>query len=206
MDFASLVPRPTDRALFVGQTGSGKTTLAREMLKYRAAEGKHIAVLDPKGTLDWSEYQRHTSLASLVKARAPLLLYRPKWEELETGEAAEGFFKWAYLREHTTVYVDETYAVTQGDTLPRYYLAGLTRGREKGVEIWSATQRPMRIPQVVMSESEHTYAFRLTMPQDRAKVESMTGLPQDRMHRLPKHHFHYAPQDGDSIGPLKLSL
>lgn len=205
MELGALAPRLTDRALFVGQTGSGKTTLARKLLELRASEGRHIAVLDPKGTLNWPEYQLHRRLSTLVKATAPLLMYRPTWEEIESGEAAEGFFKWAYLREHTTVYVDEVYAVTNGDTLPRYYLAGLTRGREKGVEMWSATQRPMRIPQVVMSEAEHTYAFHLKMPQDRAKVESMTGLEQSRM-RLPKHHFWYAPDTGDAIGPLKLSL
>lgn len=205
MDLDALSPRLTDRALFVGQTGSGKTTLARKLLELRASAGRHIAVIDPKGTLHWPEYELHRRLSSLVKARSPLLMYRPTWEELETGEAADGFFKWAYLREHTTVYVDETYAVTNGDTLPRYYLAALTRGREKGVEVWSATQRPMRIPQVVMSEAEHTYAFHLKMPQDRAKVESMTGLDESHM-RLPKHHFWYAPDSGEAVGPLKLHL
>lgn len=202
MKLSEQAPRLTDRALFVGQTGSGKTTLAREMLKFR----RFVVVLDAKGTLNWPEYRLIRTLKKLAEAKEPKLLYRPTHDELYDGATIERFFEWVYQRGNTTVYIDEAYAVTDGEQLPRFYHACLTRGRERGIETWSATQRPMRIPQVIMSESEHLYAFRLAMPQDRNKVEAICSLSADLMHRLPKHWYYYAPQDADARGPFKMTL
>lgn len=198
----AMKPKPTDRALFVGQTGSGKTTLARQLLKFRVFK----VLVDFKGTLHWPEYRVHTSLAGLVKAREPGLIYRPSYEESRNEVVQEQFWEWVYRRRNTTVYVDETAAITNGDQFPHYFGACLMRGRELGIEMWCATQRPMRIPQVVLSESEHVYAFRLRLPQDRARVEALTGIDQDRIHALPKHDFLYAPQDGSVMGPFRLDL
>lgn len=201
----ALAPRRTDRALFVGQTGSGKTTLARYLL----AQRRFVVLVDMKGMLKWSEYQVATTLRELQRladSGTEKLCYRPDYGESQNATLQNRFWHWIYQRRHTTVYVDETAAVTNGDQFPYYYGACFMRGRELGIEVWSATQRPMRIPQVVLSESEHVYAFRLRLPQDRQRVEQLTGIDADQIAALRKHEFLYAPQDGEVFGPLKLGL
>lgn len=208
-NFASFVPAPGDRAFFAGQTGSGKTTLARELLKTR----EHVVVLDAKGTLDWPGYvvvADARQAAALAHQDAPpkRITIRPGWRDLTTRDwtALDDVFRFVYLRGRCTLYIDETYAVTNGNEYPDHYGACLTRGRELGVEVWSATQRPMDIPQIAMSEAEHAYVFKLKLPQDRAKVERLTGVPGDRVAALPKRHFLYARQDADVEGPFTLAL
>lgn len=201
----NILPGPTDRAVFVGQTGSGKTTLAEHLLATR----RFVVALDPKGLLKWKGYQRFTSLDRLFKLKAtevPRIIYAPAYEELTDAETMDLFFRWVYERQHCTVYVDELYAITRGDTYPWNMGACYTRGRERNVEIWGATQRPARIPQIVFSEAEHVYCFKLRMPQDRERVEQMTGISEERIAALAKRQFIYAPQDGDISPVMSLNL
>lgn len=200
---SELTPGRGDRASFIGQTGSGKTTLARELLDTRV----YVAVLDAKGTLEWPGYHFVRRLDQAMASQAPRILYRPDHAELADAEVMDQFFRWCYLRRHTTVYVDELAAVTQGDTYPYHFGACLTRGRELGVEMWMSTQRPTRIPQVALSESEHVYCFRLRLPQDRQRVEQTASIPAELIAELPKRQFLYSRQDGDAVsGRMILSL
>ena len=198
-----IAPQRTDRALFVGKTGSGKTTLARCLLAGRT----YVAVLDPKGNIAWPGYDRHTTFRALIKSRAPKLIYSPKWNELNDPDYWEAFFTWIYKRKNTTVYVDEVFAVTQGQVIPPHYHACLTRGRELGISTWSATQRPKSIPQVLKSEAEHIYTFRLKLDVDRVAIEQTTALDEALQAALPtKHVFYYSSEEGGNFGPLTLKL
>ncbi len=201
-----LLPGATDRAVFVGQTGSGKTTLARVLLRSRP----WVVVLDVKGTLAWREYKLVRRLKHLPARpeEAPRVIYRPTHEELRSESVMDALAWWVYERGNTTLYVDELYGYLEpfgGGIAPGLH-ACLTRGRERGVEVWCSTQRPFRIPLSVLSESEHVYVFRLKVREDRRRVEEVTGIDEELIARLPKHHFYYAPQDGDYIGPMKLRL
>jgi Cdc6-like AAA superfamily ATPase len=206
MKLSDIVPGESDRALIVGQTGSGKTVLSQFLCSYR----DQVVVCDPKRRVDWPGYQIHKTLKTLTQSKHAKLVYRPNHDALKNWDGGddeiERFFEWVYRRRNTTLYVDETYLVTKGEEMPRFYHACLTQGRELGIETWSATQRPMNVPQVVMSEAEHVYAFFLRMPQDRRKVEMMCGIDGDALGELPKYYFYYAPQDGEAMGPLKLDL
>lgn len=207
LTIAELAPRPTDRALIVGQTGSGKTTLAKELIRDAVERrGRHVVAVDFKGTLKLPGFETFTSLKKLTASKGRTLLYRPTYAETQDTAMQSRFWEWVYRRKHTTIYVDETAAVTAGEEFHFYYGAVLMRGRELGLELWSATQRPKRIPQIVLSESEHVYAFRLRLPQDRERVEQLTSLPAERIADLPKRYFLYAPQDGEIAGPLTLDL
>lgn len=199
----SLQPQRTDRIVLVGQTGSGKTTLARYLL---STAQPYRVVIDYKGTLDWDEYSRCNNLKSLTKHKDKTLLYRPSLAESVDDDAKNRLWEWLYRRGNTTVYVDETAAATNGDVFPFYYGGCLMRGRELGIELWSATQRPTRIPQVVLSESEHVYAFRLRLPQDRERVEALTGIDRKQIAALAKRQFLYARQDSETVGPVTLKL
>lgn len=199
------MPEKTDRAAFVGQTGSGKTTLARFVLMTRP----YVVVFDPKGQMDvqkdWPSYRLHTHLAELVQATEARLIYRPVYDELSNDETMDEFFEWVYLRKNTTLYVDEIYAVAHGDVYPWYLGACLTRGRERGIQVFIASQRPSRVPQVMFSEAEHVYCFNLKMPQDRERIADITGIAKEDLAQ-PKHQFYYAPQSGAVRGPMKLKL
>jgi energy-coupling factor transporter ATP-binding protein EcfA2 len=208
----TIAPKPTNRALIVGQTGSGKTTLAYAFVRDALVRrDRHVVVIDSKGLIAWQfpasvEHAHVASLADAVKSPAQFICYRPTYAESQNETAQAQLWDWLYRRRNTTVYVDETAALTNGDVFPFYYGAILMRGRELGLELWSATQRPMRIPQNVLSESEDAYAFKLRLPQDRARVESLTGIPADTIAQLKKREFVYAPQDGDVSGTLTLNL
>lgn len=207
MELTTIAPTPGDRVFIAGQTGSGKTTLARVLLYQRA----FVVVLDSKGTLAWPEYKLVRSLDELVRCglseeEGRKVIYRPEFRESRDPVIMDKFFRWVYLRGHCTVYVDETYAVTNGNQYVEHYGACLTRGREKGVEVWSGTQRPMDIPQIAMSEAEHSYIFFLKLPQDRSKVEALTGIRQDEVQALRKREFLYSAQSGETQGPFTLKL
>jgi ABC-type oligopeptide transport system ATPase subunit len=202
MQFDDLLPGDTDRAAFVGQTGSGKTTLARHVLERR----HYVVVYDPKGMIRWPGWQVLKRLKDACNSPSARMIYQPSYEELANADAVDAFFAWIYRREHTTVYVDEVYAIARGDVYPYHYGACLTRGREKDIAVYTATQRPARVPQIMFSEAEHVYCFRLKMPQDRQRVEEMTGIDRRLVGDLPKQQFYYAPQDGDVSGPYRLDL
>jgi DNA helicase HerA-like ATPase len=205
VDLKALIPRRTDRALLSGQTGSGKTTLAQVLLQHR----EYVVVLDVKGTLNWGGYRVFPELKKLKDVdpvEVKKIIYRPTYAELGSEEAINDFFGWVYDRRNTTLYVDELAGVTRGDRYPYFYGACLMRGRELGIEVISGTQRPTHIPQIAMSEAEHVYTFKLKMRRDRERMEDLTGIPQERIARLQKREFLYAPQDGEIVGPLRLEL
>jgi energy-coupling factor transporter ATP-binding protein EcfA2 len=194
---------PTGRGVLVGMTGSGKTTLARLLLE----PFPYVACIDPKGMLDWPGYERHTRLKDLVKSTAKRLNYAPDPEELRDLETIDAFFRFIYLRRNTFLYVDEVYAVAYRNEIPPHYHSILTRGRERGNGLLSATQRPMQIPTVIMSEAESWYVFRLSMEGDRRKVEQSIGLDSEKIRKLPKRQFIYSRVDEDiQTPPLTLNL
>jgi hypothetical protein len=199
-----MLPKRTDRALFLGQTGSGKTTLARRMLWAR-----HYAVIyDGKGTIDWPGYRIVTGIGKaerLDPVKVPRIIYRPPIEEASDPKAIETFFRWIYERGNCTLYVDEVYSVAER-TIPQYYSACMTRGRERGIEVWNSVQRPSRIPLSVLTEAENYYVFRLTLRDDRKRVEECTGMPERNLLDLPKHRFYVARLGDRAEGPYLLDL
>lgn len=191
----------------VGTTGSGKTTLARALLSQR----QFVVVHDGKGNLNWPGYRLVRRLKDawrLNPRQHPRIIYRPTIEEMRNLTIVNGFFRWVYHRQHTTLYVDEVYAVVEpfAGTTPPYFHACITRGRERRIEVWSSFQRPTLIPLSLLSESEHFFVFRLQWRDDRKRVESSTGLDEESIALLPKRHFYYVAMGEPPQGPLTLNL
>lgn len=203
LGLSALIPPRTDRTVLVGTTGSGKTTLARQLL----ASYPVVVVHDAKGLLRWPDYRVLTNWRELTRAKEPRLIYRPTARELRSDLDQECFFRWIYIRRNTVLYVDEVYAVAYRDELPPSYFACLTRGRERGIGILSATQRPIKIPNVILSESEHYFIFRLNLEHDRKRVQEVTGVDEKLIGNLQKRQFVVASAGGyDILGPMQLQL
>lgn len=170
--------RPNEHVFIAGRTGSGKTWAARKYL----AGYENVVALDTKGTLTWPEAGEDltlvTRLNDIPEVETGKIIYRPDWQELE-DEYYNRFFRWIYQRRNTIVWIDEVMSICPNPfKIPDYYKACLTRGRELGIGVWSLTQRPSGIPQVIMSEATHYLIFNLTMPQDRVKIVEMTGATE----------------------------
>jgi hypothetical protein len=215
VEFENLIPKRGNRVFLSGMTGSGKSVLARYLLGSRQQD--LVLIYDAKDEIFWPGYYRYTKLSRLIGDNPRRAIYAPNIHELDDSEKHDQFFKWAFLRQkknrkkkltvNTIVYVDEAYAVTDGQQLPFYYKAGLTRGRSIGLEIWSATQRPKDIPQFLMSESEQKYLFFHMMPQDKDKLSKMVGVDIALVDSLSMENHEFAYVNINRIsGKLKLKL
>jgi len=206
---AQIAPRLNQRALVVGQTGSGKSFLADRLVQIHAAQGKYIVAHDGKDKLPeespfFRTFDRFTTLDDATRSRSRRILYAPNRAEEGDEEKQNAFFEWIYRRRNTTLYVDEVGCVTYGTRIPDSYRAILTRGRQLGLACISGSQRPMDIPQLLLSEAEHYYVFRLQLPQDRKKVKAIFEFPD--LKTLPPRYFYYAQANGAIIGPTTLKL
>lgn len=130
-------------------------------------------MLDGKGTLtDWNldDYSAHGLRGDSYRLRAIPPVGRdplPYWESVLNDCFKSG---------NVTVYIDELYAIVPPNEkiLPSLWSL-YTRGREFGIGVWSSTQRPVWIPLVALSESEHYIMFRLALLEDRRRMAAFMG-------------------------------
>lgn len=205
MDTRALVPGAGKRAVFVGQTGCGKTTLVEHLLSWR----RYVVAIDPKGLLDWPGYRLVRTVRELGQVRPDIdrrVIYRPEPEELSDLDTLDRALDWCYQRRRCTVYIDEVYGILPRGQTPEALTACVTRGREHGVEVWSAVQRPSRIPLNLLSEAEHYYVFHLQLLEDRRRIEELCGLPKDAPANLPEYQFYAVDFRRGARGPLRLDL
>ena len=191
----------------MGKTGCGKTTLAfRIVSRY-----KHAVVLDVKGEMtnrDWPGFVIFDSFDKLRKADKSITkrIYQPNIHEQDL-EHYEKFFSWIYYRKNTCVYIDEVLGICRNyKDIPFYYKGILTRGRQRGIACLQATQTPMDIPHSILSQSELYYVFFCKMPQDREKIEKITGIPAETQQRLSDYEFLIASDKDYSTKRRKLKL
>ena len=133
-------------------------------------------VVDPKHGFTWEKQTPKygkgviTSDFRVVVAHVgpEPLIYRPSLAECAKG--IPWFWAWVWYRENTTVYVDEVSSITKPLNPPVEFARCIQQGRSKHISVWCGTQRPSKIPTIIMSEAEHDFIFRLRNLADRKRM------------------------------------
>lgn len=191
----TIKPGRDDRAVLIGKTGCGKTTLAKYFVE--DPDKQYSVTWNPKGSdsvLRWR--QTHvTTLGELYDAadeEERRIVYTPTPFLAEDESNQAEFFYWVYENKYRRLYLDEATAIVYGGVkVPRGLLALINRGRERGISTMTATQRPSGVPMNILSESEHYYVFQTLLPQDRQRVEAITGISIEDQAGLNEHEFYY---------------
>ena len=170
-----------DRAFFCGATGSGKTTLAKALLWGQ----RHVIVLDPKRdfflpqaagavTIDLARNPDKARQFVLDWEGPGPLIIQPGLEILNEPFALDWVFEWVFGRRNTLIYVDEASTITNGANIGKGHAACIQLGRSRGIGTWHATQRPVNVPRVLLTEAEHIFRFRLRHPADQQRIADVS--------------------------------
>src|SRR5262245_13221330 len=163
-----------------------------------------VAVLDGKHELTWRAFQTTRSLAPILASREPSKwIYRPDGPD-DSARAIDGLFRMGGW----TIAVDEVYSLTRrpnAGAYPEPYLRALTRGRSRGITVWSGMQRPRQAAWQAFTESTHFFVFQLTHSEDRKHVAQFT-IPELADFRPPRYSFGYHERINQTFtpsGPLR---
>lgn len=176
-----------------GATGTGKSKLSEFIVN---DEHKAFSVVyDPKHSRTISEWRGQTyihhweDLISYEHAETRRIVYRPPLEDAENIDAQRAFFKWIYEQGHVRIYIDESSALLSSDN---FWVRGcLQRGRELGISVVAATQRPVSIPLITLSEATKFYIFRLNLEEDMKRIAKLTGISVEKQMMLEEYQFYY---------------
>jgi len=157
----------------IGATGAGKTEWIRQQL--RRGKPKRLIVWDPKPTSNYAEFgQTFTSRAELVAAvkaagtRGELrAIFRPGTDMGTFKEKFDWLCRLAFAWKHCTLVAEELAHVTKAGWSPPGWLQCVTLGREEGMVIFGATQRPALCDKTFISNASMIHCGRLQGTSDR---------------------------------------
>lgn len=167
---------PGERAAIVGGTGSGKTALACFMLDHhnRAPTIIYDTKIEPKFTaLDRvAIVQDENGIQKCYhNGDIDFIIMRPPAHLIHDERYLDDLLLMHFTRyPGSDCYIDELYTFGIGVKPRAGMTAMITRGRSKGLTVFTATQRPAFVPVVTLSEAQHYFVFNL---QNRKDVKRM---------------------------------
>lgn len=158
------------RVLSVGKTGSGKTYLN----EYMTSRIARLIALDPKPSLrKWPNLETVTSL-NHPDVRALKRGENRRIRVPDPGKGMAGWIPWLQLiweMGNVTTYMDEINLIVHPRRVAPIEFSRLyQQGRERGIGVWGATQRPVNIPLICVTEVDWIFMFRLGNRADRKLI------------------------------------
>jgi len=183
-----------NRVFIVGMTGSGKTCFAKHLLYAyprvvfhdRKCENGDLCT-----TLHFALVHDSVTLQTALQRGMKRILYQPM-VGMSEDMLKEDFNKVCEIIfniGNCALFVDEVSSLIKGNQIPTWYGEIQRLGRSRNVGCVSLTQRPMDIPQTLLSESEFMFIFKLKLEQDCQKMASITGKFFDENKRVSVHDW-----------------
>lgn len=156
-----------ERVFIAGKTGSGKTTLAHLLL----LPVKRLLLIDSKdGLFNWDTEDYSSSGLARIRNKEPIRM------RVVQKEQALIALTEAYNSGDIIIYLDEVTAIIPSvHKFEPIFTDIWSRGRSRNVGAWSTTQRPVSIPKLFLTESEHYFCFRLNSEDDRKIMAGYMG-------------------------------
>lgn len=187
-----------DHVTIIGRTKSGKTTLAREILSLRStvvaiATKPKDEILGQMG----SDFRIVRELPLPDYRLRPRVIFWPRNETVEDIPAQRASIRRVladvYRQGGDTIYIDETYQLSNEYRLEPLLNLLWRAGRSQRVTVVCAAQRPAHIPLVAYNQASHLFFFRTIDPVDMKRVAGFAGQDRRKMEQvvgsLPEHSF-----------------
>jgi adenylate kinase family enzyme len=195
-----------EKITIVGASGSGKSYLANEIMK--SLHGVSVWVYD-------FNFQFHSSKAIVFNDLDKLLEVYDTAKRghyiLQPHDNSEETFKRfnaeAFKRGNLVLVEDEVHTWLSKQRVIKEFNQVILSGRPRGISVISISSRPASLPNNVLSNSKHVFAFKLNLESDIKFLEGFLGtdvwilMPRDKRHKLqeeaelPDYTFFYRDMD-----------
>ncbi len=187
--------QPGHGMTIAGQNGAGKSVLATSI----ANRWDRVLVYDPK--LDPASLIPNAAVCYGVKAALAALpgrvIYRPRADEIHRiGRVFDELVRKVMKLTAHAIVIHELGDLAASDReLAPYLSACMRQRRSLRIPMILVTQRPVNIPRLALSESQHAVAFHLVDRQDRLRMAEVMG-PEVVDRPVPNDHsFWYRGPD-----------
>lgn len=207
-----------DRWFFVGRTGTGKSFLIKYLASLYVNAGGRVAIVDGPDH-GWCDKEHPPAKKGDGTVLSPRLVKRfdpglrvQMYQPTVPGYADEGLLRFVsdvFAEGNTLLIFDEIYGILDASHQPVEITQVWTQGRKHNVPAWAASQRPSRVPEVIMSQADNWGIFQLLNDQDKKKIAEWTNSPEIEDTRLPKRKWFYFNADLDHVrlmNPIKAGV
>ena len=167
--------RTSEHVYIAGRTRSGKSTLTRSFLPTFHRVVFHDRKLEHADLVQKYHFgivRTPEQLATVLQKGAKRVLYQPADGSVDDFDlVCETVFHTGNI----VFVIDEAAGYIQSARVP-YWTGELLRlGSGRGIGVWSLTQRPRDVANVLLSESSMIISYRLGMKTDRVKIMQTVG-------------------------------